>query len=172
MPVDPAVMAYLATGDAMCRAELKAADPALEDQLASAEQQRAVLAWLGTPEAAAADNALVAHALSFARPAATPDDAETVRPYTLDDDPRVRQAAYELLLSLYFPDVNRPALLLVLQAMLGDESEHIRTMGASFVERAGAAAELAPYLRRWAGRQPGDTPAGEIVGRLLEEGGR
>jgi hypothetical protein len=171
MTVHRAVLDYLATGDAMCRAELKADDPSLEERLSSADEQRAVLAWLGTAEAEGADDVLLANALSFARAAATPDDAELVRRYTVDEDARVRLAAYEVLLTAYFPDVNRPALMLVLQAMLADEAEQIRTLGASYVERAGAGAELAPYLRRWAGRQTTGTAASEIVARLLETGG-
>ncbi|HOU40207.1 MAG TPA: hypothetical protein PK829_02960, partial [Promineifilum sp.] len=83
----------------------------------------------------------------------------------------VRLAAYEFLLTLYYPDKNREALLQLLQNMLSDSEDAIRAAGARYADQADVAAELRSFLLRWQKTAPGqgwaNTESFELVGRLL-----
>jgi hypothetical protein len=176
MSIPPAVRAYLSSEDGLRRAQLSADHPELAEQLADPATRQALLDWLRSDEAQYPEAApLVAGNIAFLRTAAEPGEASTLRPYTLHPDPAVRLSAFEFLLTLYFPDRNPDALLMVLQSMLADADDAVRTHGARYVERAGAASELAPFLARWAREAPDrDWQAGEsaeVVGRLLAERG-
>ena len=172
MDIPDAVRSYLATEDALARAQLVADHPEIEAVLADDDTRRAILDWLSEAEAHRPENtSLVAGSLEFLRSGAGPQDAAAVRSYTLHPDSGVRLRAFELLLTLYFPDRNRDALLMVLQSMLTDADDLVRTAGARYVDRAGAAPELGAFLAGWTQEAPArDWHTGEsaeVVDRLL-----
>jgi hypothetical protein len=174
MSLPPAVAAYLSSEDGLQRAQLTADHPELQALLRDAGTRLAVLDWLHSDEAQRPESTpLVAGSIGFLRTAAQPDEAAALRPYTLHREAKVRLRAYEFLLTLYFPDRNPDALLLVLQSMLSDPDDGVRSQGGRYVERAGAAGELAPFLARWSREAPErDWNAGEsaeVVNRLLAE---
>ena len=176
MSIPPVIRSYLATEDGMARAQLGSDHPELERQLADPATRRAVLDWLRTDQAQRPEFAeLVMGCIGFLRAAAEPDETPVVRPFTLHPAPEVRLRAFEFLLTLYFPERNRDALLLVLQSMLADADDAVRTQGARFVERAGAGAELGLFLAHWsqqAADRDWDTgEAAELVERLRSEDG-
>lgn len=170
VPTD--VQHYLESEDALVRAQLLQAHPALETELQSENLRRALLAWL-SEEAAWASEAenLAGNCIEFLTPKASADEAETVRQFSLHGNPHVRLRSYEFLINLYFPDGNQQALLVVLQAMLSDRSEAIRREAAGYIQRAGAGVVLQPFLRRWQAlaleRGWNETESFELVARLL-----
>ncbi|WP_020669586.1 hypothetical protein [Amycolatopsis nigrescens] len=175
MDIPPLVRSYLATDDGMVRNQLLTEHPEVQEQLTDPRTRRAVLDWLGGEEARQAGLAgFVAGCLSYLRTHAVPEEAVEVRPFTLHPEPVVRVKAYEVLLTLYYPDKNREALLMVLQAMLADPADAVRTQGAHFVASADARQELDAFLAGWAREAPGkgwDTgQAAWHVRQLLDPG--
>ena len=174
MDLPESVRSYLATEDALARAQLVADHPEIEAVLADAATRQTILDWLSGAEAQHPEHtSLVLGSLEFLRSGADPQDAAAVRSYTLHPDAGVRLRAFELLLTLYFPDRNREALLMVLQAMLTDADDRVRSAGARYVDRAGAAAELGTFLAGWSqqasARDWHTTESAEVVDRLLSE---
>lgn len=150
MDVPEHVVQYLANAGSLARARIEHEHPELPEQLASAEVRGKLLDWLAGAEAREPGAAgLVASTLETLRPHAQPAEATTIRPFTLHDQPLVRLRAYEYLLTLYFPDRNREALMLVLQSMLSDPDDGVRRLGARYVDRADAGAELRAFLTLW-----------------------
>lgn len=170
--VSPAVQRYLESEDAFARAQLLQANPNLETELQSADVRQAILTWLSVEDAWQRDTeSLTENCIEFLTPKAAPGEAETIRQFSLHSNPHIRLRSYEFLVNLYFPDRNREALLVVLQAMLSDQSETIRREAAGYIERAGAGADLQPFLRRWqaqaAERGWTESESFELVARLL-----
>lgn len=167
------VRAYLSTNDSLARAQLKQQVADLDEKLNAAETRTAVLNWLTTDDAWA-DTAVhfTMNCLSYLRGKASPDEAPTLRAFLLHPQPAVRRAAYECLLTLYYPDKNREALLQLLQNMLSDTDEAVRVEGARYVKQSGVAPDLKSFLQRWykvaqdQGRS--DSESVELVERLLQ----
>ena len=144
------IQQYLSTRDGLSRATLLAQVPDLQERLKDPAIRDAVAAWLASDEANnAAPTDLLMNALEYLRTTATEVDSAAVRSLLMHPEPFVRLAAYNFLVSLYFPDKNRQALLMVLNGMLADDSDAIRQRGAEYIERAGAAADLKLFLQRW-----------------------
>jgi hypothetical protein len=167
------VRSYLSTNDSLVRAALAEQFPDLQETLADPETRDAVLAWLAGDDAWEAANAhFTMNALRYLQGKATQAEAQTVRPFLLHTDPNVRLAAYEFLLTLYFPDKNPEALLQLLQNMLSDELEMVRASAARYIKQSAVTPELERFLQRWqkTAQDKGwaDTESYELVERLLE----
>ncbi|RIK44206.1 MAG: hypothetical protein DCC55_03180 [Chloroflexi bacterium] len=146
--------------------------PDLNQSLRDPSTRAALLEWLASDAARdPAQSGTVANTLEFLRIGATPTEAMTIRPFLLHPDPFVRLRAYEFLLTLYFPDKNREAMLLLFHNMLTDRDEAVRSLAVSYIERANAVAELRGVLETWlqTARQQGweNTETLELVERLL-----
>ncbi len=164
--------AFLSTNDSLAQAQLAQQFPHLMATLTDPAVRAAVLAWLAGDDAWNATNThFTLNALRYLRSAADPAEAQVVRPFLLHPQPSVRLAAYEFLLTLYYPDKNREALLQLLQNMLSDSEDAIRAAGARYADQADVAAELRSFLLRWQKTAPGqgwaNTESFELVGRLL-----
>jgi len=167
------VRAYLSTNDSLARAQLQQQYPDLNEKLNEAETRTAVLHWLTTDEAWADNMAhFTVNCLRYLRGKASPDEAPTIRAFLLHSQPAVRRVAYECLLTLYYPDKNREALLQLLQNMLSDADEAVRAEGARYVKQAGVTQDLQGFLQRWQKQAQdqgrGDTESFELVERLLQ----
>jgi hypothetical protein len=174
--IPPEVKEYLSMEDGLARVELLHQHPRLEERLQDPATRQAVLDWLGGNEARQpAWSGLAASALAFVRPGITPDDAPVVRTFLVHPVPAVRRGAFELLLTLYFPDRDREALLMLLHSMLLDADDTVRSAAARYVERIGLAEELGAFLRSWleaaGARSWADTESYELVNRLTGGGG-
>jgi hypothetical protein len=151
-PEVPEVVAmYLASDSALFRTQLRRDHPQLDQLLAAPETRRALLRWLTAEARTAGEHDLLASILGHLRAGVEESEADTIRPFTLHPVPVVRLRAYELLLTLYFPTENRPALLALLQSMLVDEDDGVRAAAARYVERADAGPNLAAFLTGWLG---------------------
>lgn len=176
MDIPPVVRDYLAREDSLARAQLVSAHLEVKEQLGNPATRRAIIKWLAADEARRPEmTGLVAGSLGFLRAEAEPGEAMVVRPFTLHPEPIVRLRAFEFLLTLYFPDRNREALLMVLQSMLVDSHDAVRTQGVRYLERADAGAELGTFLAGWAREAPGKGwhtgESAELVEWLLAEDG-
>jgi hypothetical protein len=167
------VQQYLSSRDGLFRAALQSQYPNLQARLSDPAVRDAVAAWLASDEALNEGSVdLLMNALEYLRPTATEADGAAVRSLLMHMEPFVRLAAYNFLVSLYFPDKNRQALLMVLNGMLSDEADAIRQRGAEYVERAGAGAELKLFLQRWlqtaSARGWMDTDTYRLIDRLVK----
>jgi hypothetical protein len=85
----------------------------------------------------------------------------------------VRVRAYEFLLTLYFPDKNREAMITLLQNMILDNHDAVRVQGLRYIERADAVPDVLELLQRWRKiamlRNWDKTESFEVVTRLLKE---
>src|SRR5689334_169993 len=105
------VREYLSSGDGLGQAAAHQRHPQLRQTLQAADTRVAILGWLATEESKAeAYTGFCARCLQFLRPEIQAREVATVRPFLLHDAALVRTAAYELLITLYFPDRNREAL--------------------------------------------------------------
>ncbi len=168
------VREYLSTNDTLYRAQLSQRYPHLHDTLAAPTTQTAVLNWLTSDEAW--DQSLsgfVVNCLMFLRSDATSEKAQIARNFLVHADPYVRLQAYEFLLTLYFPNNNPEALLMLLQTMLLDADDGVRAQAASYIERANAVSELRGFLNSWLKGAQSRGWAGaesfELVERLLQK---
>ncbi len=165
------VMQYLSTRDSLVRAQLAEQYPELQQQLNDPATRTAILKWLGS-EAAWEPSALPIVLNSLERLIGGPvEDAQVVRPFVLHPDSFVRIAAFEFLLSLYYPDKNPDALLMVFQNMLSDKSDKVRSLAAHYIENINIAGELREFLERWyknaQNLELGATESFERIGRIL-----
>lgn len=169
----PELREYIASDESMTRVTVLERHPGLAQRLKTPETRRELLAWLETDEAWAPGQAgFTGKVLQFLRDAADPGEAPAIRPFLLHEDAFVRLRAHEFMLTLYFPDRNRDALLAVIQQMLVDPAEPVRAAGVRYLERAGAGPEFTPFLRRWVWQRqqaPSSQPAEsvELAERLL-----
>ncbi len=164
--------AFLSTNDSLAQAQLAQQFPNLQDTLRDPGVRAAVLAWLASDAAWDDANAhFTLNALRYLRSAADPAEAQVIRPFLLHSQPGVRLAAYEFLLTLYYPDKNREALLQLLQNMLSDSQDAIRSAGARYADQADVEAELHSFLLRWQKTAEAqgwvNSESFELVGRLL-----
>jgi hypothetical protein len=167
-----AVQQYLASEDDWFRHGIIQQNPRLVETLTDPGTRRAIVDWLSSDAAyAEAQIGLAVNYLKFLRPAARPDEASAIRTLLLHPNLQVRLCAYEFLLTLYFPDKNREALLGLLTGMLSDAEDAVRAEAAQYIERANATAELKDFLQRWirmaVERGWGSSESYEIVVRLL-----
>ncbi len=144
------VREYLSVNDSLARLQLFQNHPGLKDLLEDPQTRAAVLDWLGSEEAwEGSRSTFVVSCLELLRPAAQPSDEQIVRAFLLHPDPFVRLRAYEILLTLYYPEHNRNAMFLLLHGMLSDPDDRVRVSAASYIRGVGAAGELEGFLRRW-----------------------
>jgi hypothetical protein len=129
--------------------------PGVNQRVETPETRRTLLEWLAgdDPWSAGREGVLV-HVLQFVRGRADAGEAPRVKPFLLHSEPRVRQAAYDFLLALYFPDRNPDAVFLLLTGMLSDESDAVRTAGALYAARTEATEALRGFLARWLALAP------------------
>ncbi|MBW4710440.1 hypothetical protein KX928_21835 [Roseobacter sp. YSTF-M11] len=166
------VQDYLISEDALRRAQLLQDHPQLAEELKSPEVREIILAWLASDPARQASNeSLLENCIEFLTAGAAPGEAAVIRPFSLHGNQHVRLRSYEFLVSLYFPDRNREALMSVLQLMLSDHSETVRREAAGFVQRANLSGEMTPFLRVWRDRAEEDGRGAEesfeLINRLL-----
>lgn len=165
--------AYLSSSDKLFRAQLLQERPLLAEELKDPSVRTALLAWIASSEAKGASlNAMRSNALEFLRTGASPEEADVVRRFLLDLDPNVRLGAFEFLLTLYFPDKDPEALLMLLHSMLMDPSDLVRSQAVHYIERSGLAGRLRDFLRSWldaAAARGWDTGEDyELVSRLVD----
>jgi hypothetical protein len=144
------VREYLASNDSLLRAELSRRYPDLNQTLNDPSTRSAVLAWLAGNEAWQDDLIhFTINCLKYLQGKASSDESQVVRSFLLHPNPHVRLAAYENLLTLYFPDKNPEALLQLLQNMFSDSDETIRVEAARYARQSGVVPELKGFLQRW-----------------------
>jgi HEAT repeat protein len=166
------VLQYLATKDSLIRAQIAAEHPDLQQILGNPATRSAILDWLRS-EAAWEPSAasLVSNCLELLR-GGSAEETPVVRPFVLHPDPFVRIGAFEVLLSLYYPDKNPHALLLVFQNMLSDNADNVRSLAAHYIETIQVTGELKEFLERWHknARNVGweATESFERIGRILK----
>lgn len=167
------VKAYFSSEDAFTRAQLLQTHPQLDETLNSPELVAKLLQWLSSPDAWAdeTDVNFLLSVLGFLRTHAKESEASVIKVFLLHANPLVRLRVYEYLLTLYFPDKNREALFLLLQAMLSDQDEQVRAEAAGYIQRGDAVTYLRAFLERWiktaSDRGWGNTESFELVERLL-----
>jgi hypothetical protein len=162
---------YLSTTDSIVRAQIVAEHGDLLQMLSTPETRSAVLKWLAS-EAAWEPSAytLLINALGILR-GGSAEEAQVVRPFLLHSEPFVRMAAFEFMLALYGPDQNPEALLMVLQNMLSDQSDKVRSLATHYIENLKLTDDLKKFLDRWYQSAPDkgwDTRESfERIGRIL-----
>lgn len=166
------VREYLAVNDSPARVQLFQSHPDLKDLLEDPRTRAVILDWLGSEEAwDKSRSSFVSNCLEFLRPGAQQSDEQMVRAFLLHEDPFVRLRAYELLLTLYYPEHNRNAMFLLLHGMLSDPDDRVRVSAAAYIQGVGAAGELKGFLQRWLKLAPEKGWEGsesfEMVDRLL-----
>ncbi|MFN8496343.1 MAG: hypothetical protein U0641_00690 [Anaerolineae bacterium] len=167
------VREYLSSEDPIYRHALFERYPNLQGTLDDPTTRADIVGWLSSDEAHQESNAgFVVNTLKFLRAGATPSEAPAVQPFLLSGSPYVRLRAYEYLLTLYFPDKNHDALVMLLYGMLSDSSDTIRAQAVHYIERAHVAGEMRAFLDRWyktaAAAGWADTESYELVGQLLK----
>jgi len=170
--IDPEVREYIASDESMTRVTILQRHEGLKERLKTPETRRGIIDWLGTAEAWQDANAgFVNKCIQFLNDGAKEAEADTIRPFLLHGDPFVRLRASEFLITLYFPDRNPEALLGVLQIMLLDREDAVRTAGLRYVERAALQDRFHAFLERWValerGRGVRGTESLEVAERLL-----
>lgn len=158
--------------DTLARGMLLEEQPELTNLLDDPSTRHTLLQWLAGVESLDPQNALLtANALQFLRPSATSSDLSIVRKLLMHSDTIVRMRTYEFLLTLYFPDKNPEAMLMLLNSMLMDSDDTIRTQGVRYIQRANAVAELRDFLMSWqqaaASRGWLDSDSYELVQQVL-----
>ncbi|MCB0088458.1 MAG: hypothetical protein KDE54_11140 [Caldilineaceae bacterium] len=158
--------------DTLARGVLLDEQPELAGLMDEPNTRQTLLDWLAGSESLAPQNArLTANALQFLRPQAQSSDAPIVRKLLMHPDAIVRLRTYEFLLTLYFPDKNPEALIMLLNSMLMDADDTIRTQGVRYIQRANAVTELRDFLVSWqqaaAGRGWLNSESYELVQQLL-----
>jgi hypothetical protein len=172
--LSPEIRAYLSTDDDYYRASLLEQYPHLEQTMADPETRDAVIYWLSSDEAYEEPfTDLTLNALEYIRIGVSKDEIGIVRPLTLSSNPLIRLHAYEVLLTLYFPDKNKEAMFILLHGMLSDDSDIVSSQAVNYIERAGAVSELRGYLERWYQKAQDQgldqMDSVELVERLLKE---
>jgi hypothetical protein len=165
---------FLSTDDSLLRAQLFQHFPDLNQTLNDPSTRNAVLAWLAGSESW--DEKMThftMNCLKYLRAKATASESQIVRSFLLHPDPHVRLAAYEHLLTLYYPDKNREALVQLLQNMFSDSDEALRVEAAGYAKQSGVGAELKNFLLQWRklaeAKGLGFMPSTELVDQLLNE---
>lgn len=144
------VLQYLVSADSLVRAQLIAAHGDLPAILSSLETRSALLRWLGSGDAfEPAVASLVVSALELLRLGESEQEEAIVRTFLLHENQEVRLRAYECLLTRYFPDKNRQAMVLLLHSMVTDESDMVRTAATDYIQRARIENEMRDFLARW-----------------------
>lgn len=168
------VREYLSVNDSLARLQLFQDHPGLKDLLEASGTRAALLDWLGGEEAwEESRSTFVVSCLELLRSTAQPSDEQIVRAFLLHPNPFVRLRAYELLLTLYYPETNRNAMFLLLHGMLSDADDRVRVSAAAYIQGIGAAGELKSFLERWLKLAPErgwqGTESYELVERLLAD---
>jgi hypothetical protein len=123
-------------------------NPDLSQLLADPATRVALLDWLSS-DAAWDERSTTLSYLEFLRVGASDAETATIRSFLLHPDPTIRSRAYEFLLTLYYPDRNREAMLMLFQNMLADESDTVRSLAAHYIRGIGLSADLRNLLERW-----------------------
>jgi hypothetical protein len=145
-----AVREFLSASDGLGKMAVREQHPNLDQQLADPNTRVTILRFLESDEAwEEKDSGFVASCIEFLMAKAKTEEVPIIRTFLLSAEPHVRLRAYEFLVRFAFPDKNRDSLLILLQGMLSDEDDMVRTQGAHFIERADAVSPLLPFLQRW-----------------------
>lgn len=148
--IPPEVKQYLSSDDDLLRARLVQQYPRLQETVDDPKTRVAILEWLASDEAHEKSSAGFASAcLKFLRAKASQNEAPIVKTFLLHTDSHVRLRAYEFLLTLFFREKDREAMLGLLHSMLSDSDDMVRAQSARYIERTGAADELQDHLQRW-----------------------
>lgn len=136
--------------DTLARSTLLEEQPELTGLMDEPSTRQTLLDWLAGSESLEPQNVLLtANSLQLLRPQAQSSDAPVVRKLLMHPEALVRLRTYEFLLTLYFPDKNPEALIMLLNSMLMDADDTIRTQGVRYIQRANAVAELHDFLVSW-----------------------
>ncbi|HEY9639991.1 MAG TPA: hypothetical protein V6C57_05875 [Coleofasciculaceae cyanobacterium] len=165
------VKEYLSSRDALHRVQVVNHYPNLQQTLSEPQTRTAILTWLTSEEAwEQSMSSLLDSCLAFLQAGATPEESPIVRNFLFHNNPHVRLHAYEFLISLYFPDQNPEALLILLHSMLLDADDLVRTQAISYIERANLVTELKEFLKGWLKAAPSrgwsQTESFELVERF------
>ena len=168
------VREYLSRKDSLFRAEVAQRYPHLEQTLNDPKTRTALLDWLASDAAwDPAVSGFTDNCLEFLRVGADAGESQIVRAFLLHTNPYIRLHTYDFLLTLYFPDRNREAMLLLFQSMLSDNDDMVRTQATSYIEHAGAVSELKDFLQQWHKSAPhrgwAGTESFELIERLLNK---
>jgi hypothetical protein len=143
------VKEYLSSKDSHFRAELTRRRPKLVDMVNSKETRTVLFDWLASPQSwHASFSAFTANILEFLRNGAVPRETSIVRPFLLHEDALVRLRAYEFLFTVYFSRKSRESMLLLLNSMLRDPDELVKTQSIRYIERAQLTAHFRPEFDR------------------------
>lgn len=144
------VVEYLSSDDSLGRAALSERNPQLDTVLHDPSTRKSLITWLGGDEPWEPESTeFTENTLGFILGFANAEDADIVRQFLLHSDPHIRLRASEYLLGLYFPDKNDDAMFLLLQNMIMDKDDMVRTMAVNYMERAKAIPKFEKFLRRW-----------------------
>jgi hypothetical protein len=171
-PIAADVREYIASDEDMTRLSILGQHAGLEQRLQTPETRRSLVAYLATEEAWSTREAgFTNKVIHFLHDGFSEAEAPAIRPFVLHTDPYVRLRTYEYLVMLYFPDRNRPALLMTLQNMLVDEAEPVRVAGVRYLERSGALGDFRGFLQQWVRHYSGmgmQLESVELAERLLK----
>ena len=163
---------YLSAGDGLGQVSVEEAHPNVKQTLNAPETRRALLRYLaGDAPWETASSGLVIGTLTFVLAAAVPPEAPSVRPLLLHPVPEVRTRAYLFLVAAGRQD--RAEVVALLQSMLLDPDDMVRTTGVREIERTGTVAELRTLLERWMKlahvRGWDEQESHELLGALLRQ---
>ncbi len=168
------VREHLSAGDGLGKAAVAERYPDIQATLNNPKTRVAILNYLASDDAwKDSSTGFTMKCIEFLRSGATQQEAHLVRTFLLHADHYVRLRAYEFLMTFYFPDKNREAMFVLLQNMILDDHDAVRTQGARFIERANVGVEFRPFLKRWrktaAGKGWEGKESVEIIDRLLKQ---
>lgn len=146
--IPPEVYEYLSTGDRLGQVAVEEAHPNVKETLNAPQTRQALLHYLaGDDPWTTPSPGFAVNAITFLMSGAKAEEAPFVRPLVMHRQPEVRVRAYDFLVVLAATD--RAALLILLQTMLLDPNDMIRSAGMRHIRRTGTQGDLAPFLERW-----------------------
>ena len=146
IPVE--VQEYLSAGDGLGQVAVEEAHPNVKATLNAPQTRQALLRYLASDDPWATKSpGFAVNALTFVLSGATRAESGFVRPLVLHPQPEVRVRAYNFLVAVAAED--RSALIVLLQSMLLDSHDMVRSAGARHIARTQSGAELKTFLTRW-----------------------
>ena len=171
LPAD--IKEYLSAGDGLGRKAAEANHPGLQKKLESAETRAAILKYLASDDPWHESNpGIVINALGLIQKGASASEIPLVRPLVLHPEGMVRLGAYDFLFAVYYPAGDRASMINLLQSMLLDSHDMVRSQAAQYVKGLKVPAELKPFLERWIKLAPArgwqKQESFELIERLLK----
>jgi hypothetical protein len=134
------------------------------------ETRKALLAYLASDDPwVTTTPGFAMNTLTFVLSGATADEARFVRPLVLHPVPDVRVRAYTFLVAVAGQD--RTSLIALLETMMMDPDDMVRTAGARYIEQTDALTSLRLFLERWVKLAPArgwNGESRELIDRLLK----